>query len=104
MQNQNNKMSVLFYTGLSIIVIPVLIIGLIAFFSSYADVKNTVEIPVQSIQTDTPKIERKIVYDTVRVEIPIVKTKKKKENLDSLSIQSKDSVNLVLIPETLQKN
>jgi|688.fasta_scaffold06967_17 hypothetical protein len=90
MQNQPNKMTSLFYTGFVIVSIPISMIGFLLFFGTqFHSSKPTESIPPKK---EEPIIERKIVYDTIRVEVPEVRPKQKKIIDDNINNIKKDSL------------
>jgi hypothetical protein len=92
MQNQPNKMTSLFYTGFAIVSIPLAIIGFLLFFGTrFHSSKPTEPVPPKK---EEPIIERKIVYDTIRVEVPEVRPKRKKIVDDTINHIKKDSLSI----------
>ena len=81
-------MNALFYTGFTIVSIPLALICLLIFFAPTFDNKSAEPLPPK---IEEPIVERKIIYDTVRVEIPIVKPKAKRNHIDSLNVIIPDS-------------
>lgn len=94
-KHNSPKMDSLFYTGLAIVCLPTIIIGFIVVLTVISDDTVKTEAPI-SIKTEEPIVERKIVYDTVRVEIPEIKPKRKKIVEDTLKIMKKDSSSIVV--------
>lgn len=87
-QNSSNKMNALFYTGFTIVSIPLALICLLIFVTPTFDNKSAEPLPPK---IEEPTIERKIIYDTVRVEVPIVKPKAKRNRIDSSNVILPDS-------------
>lgn len=91
MQNQPNKMTFLFYTGFALVITPLSIIGFLFFLQQFHSSKPTKPIPPKK---EEPIIERKIVYDTIRVEVPEVRPKRKKIVGDTINHIKKDSLTI----------
>ena len=88
------KMSILFYTGLTIVISPMLIIGLVVFFSTNSSSEKNEKPKHDSSLNKKIEVERKVIYDTVRIEVPIHKPKKKKVTSDSIQILRGDSLSI----------
>jgi hypothetical protein len=101
MQNPPNKMTSLFYTGFALVSLPLSIIGFLLFFATQFPNDSAKPIPPKK---EEPIVERKIVYDTVRVEIPEIRPTRKKITVDTINRIKKDSVKPVVVTETLQNN
>ena len=72
----------LYYTGLSLIIIPIIMVIVVFYFSS-RDNQKFEKVPKQKVVYDTVKVKVK-VYDTVIIKKIKYIEKPKKESTDSL--------------------
>jgi hypothetical protein len=96
MQNRNHikKMKVLLYTGLMLVITPAILLGFIIFFSTRPNSEKNEKPTHDSSLNKKIEVERKVIYDTVRIEVPIHKPKKKKVTSDSIQILRGDSLRI----------
>lgn len=97
MQKRANpkKMDSLFNIGVSIVSIPTLFILVVLVLNLLSSPKRSTEVSAVS-KEEKPVPERIIIHDTIRIEVPPIKPKKKKVISDSIIPVKDDSLNLTL--------